>query len=131
MKNQCIYCKKEGKSKEYAFPRSLLHKCAPLGAPEWIIEHLCEDCNQNLGELDDVLATRSSIAFIWKRIKDEWESEREPEEVWNEDKPPYQWEKMPQQQPIYSLGGYGSVMEYTLNTWRVDHLDALIFEGYV
>ena len=50
---------------------------------------------------------------------------------WNEDKPPYQWEKMPQQQPIYSLGGYGSVMEYTLNTWRVDHLDALIFEGYV
>jgi transposase len=35
---------------------------------------------------------------------------------WNEDKPPYQWEKMPQQQPSYSLGGYGSVMEYTLNT---------------
>jgi transposase len=35
---------------------------------------------------------------------------------WNEDKPPYQRKKMPQQQPIYSLGGYGSVMEYTLNT---------------
>ena len=76
MKNLCIYCKKEGKSKEYAFPSSLLHKCIPLNksAPEWIIQHLCEDCNNALGKLDNILATRSSMAFIWRKIKNEWKS---------------------------------------------------------
>ena len=75
MKGKCIYCKKKGTSKEHAFPESLLHKCAPLGkyAPNWIIRQLCEDCNSSLGKLDEILATRSSMAVVWRRIKNEWE----------------------------------------------------------
>ena len=75
MKGKCIYCKKKGTSKEHAFPESLLHKCAPLGkyAPNWIIRQLCEDCNSSLGKLDEILATRSAMADIWRRIKNEWE----------------------------------------------------------
>ena len=77
MQSQCIYCKKEGKSEEHAFPKSLLHECVPLNkrAPEWIIEQVCEDCNQALGKLDNILATRSAMAFIWRVIKNEWKPE--------------------------------------------------------
>ena len=36
---------------------------------------------------------------------------------WNAHKRPYRWKKMPQQQPSYSLGGYGSSMDkYAINT---------------
>ncbi len=76
----CIYCKKDkGLNKEHAFPNSLLQKCAPLSkcAPEWIIEKLCEDCNNaTLGKLDKVLVTRSPIAFIWRAIKTEWMTDK-------------------------------------------------------
>ena len=72
---KCIYCQKKETSKEHAFPQSLLHKCVPLGksAPEWIIEQVCKGCNGSLGELDELLATKSSMALIWRRIKNEWE----------------------------------------------------------
>ena len=30
---------------------------------------------------------------------------------WNKHKRPYQWKKMPQQQPKYELGAYGTSME--------------------
>ena len=76
MKTQCIYCQKEEQSEEHAFPKSLLHECVPLGecAPEWKIKQLCEDCNNNrLGKLDKILTTRSAMAVIWRRIKNEWE----------------------------------------------------------
>ena len=78
MKTRCIYCKKEGTSKEHAFPEVLLHKCAPLGkyAPNWIIRQVCKDCNSVLGELDELLATKSSMAFIWRAIRYEWESNK-------------------------------------------------------
>ena len=80
MKGQCIYCKKEEKSVEHAFPKSLLHECVPLNkrAPEWTIEQVCKDCNnKGLGKLDDILATRSTMAFIWRMIKNEWDPEAE------------------------------------------------------
>ena len=36
---------------------------------------------------------------------------------WNAHKHPYHWKKMPQEQPSYSLGAYGSVMDkYGINT---------------
>ena len=75
MKTQCIYCKKEETSKEHAFPEGLLHKCAPLDkyAPNWIIRQVCKGCNSSLGKLDEILATKSSMAVIWRRIKNEWE----------------------------------------------------------
>ena len=79
VKGKCIYCKEDKVlNKEHAFLKSLLHKCVPLGksAPEWIIERLCEDCNNNrLGKLDKILATKSAMAFIWRVIKNEWKPE--------------------------------------------------------
>ena len=76
IEGKCIYCKEDKVlNKEHAFPKSLLHKCVPLGksAPEWIIEKLCEDCNnKRLGKLDNILATRSAMAVIWSKIKNEW-----------------------------------------------------------
>ena len=77
---KCIYCKEDKVlNKEHAFPQFLLHKCVPLGkcAPEWIIERLCENCNNKaLGKLDKILATKSPMAFIWRRVKNEWESNK-------------------------------------------------------
>lgn len=87
MKTQCIYCKKAGSSKEHAFPESLLHKCAPLGkyAPNWIIRQVCQGCNSALGKLDEILATRSAMAAIWIRIKNEWDPgvERQDSALYN------------------------------------------------
>ena len=68
VEGKCIYCKKIKKlNEEHAFPKSLLHNCAPLNAraPEWTIEKLCEDCNRALGILDDTIVTKSPMAFIW------------------------------------------------------------------
>ena len=76
VRGKCIYCGKgKALNKEHAFPKSLLHKCAPLRecAPEWIIQKLCVDCNNKaLGKLDTILATRSAMAFVWRAIKNEW-----------------------------------------------------------
>ena len=76
VRGKCIYCGKDKTlNREHAFPKSLLHKCVPLGecAPEWIIQKLCVDCNnQVLGKLDTILATRSAMAFVWRAIKNEW-----------------------------------------------------------
>ena len=79
VQGKCIYCKKvKGINEEHAFPKSLLHNCAPLNAcaPEWIIEKLCEDCNRALGKLDDTLVTKSPMGFIWRIIKSEWQTEK-------------------------------------------------------
>ena len=77
VEGKCIYCKKIKKlNEEHAFPKSLLHNCAPLNAraPEWTIEKLCEDCNRALGILDDTIVTKSPMAFIWRIIKSEWQT---------------------------------------------------------
>ena len=77
MKGKCIYCKEyKDLNNEHAFPNSLLQEYIPLGekAPEWIIERLCENCNnERLGILDRILVTSSPMAFIWRRIQNEWE----------------------------------------------------------
>ena len=77
IKGECIYCNKNRElNEEHAFPKSLLHHCETLNAraPEWIIEKLCEDCNRALGILDDTIATKSHMAFIWRIIKSEWQA---------------------------------------------------------
>ena len=68
-KRKCIYCKKyKNLNREHAFPKSLLQ----TGVPGWTIKrHVCEDCNRALGKLDEILAKKSHLAFIWHRIKDE------------------------------------------------------------
>ena len=76
VQGKCIYCKMKKTSKEDAFPKSLLHKCAPLGkyARAWIIRQVCEDCNIDLGKLDEILAKKTTMALTWWTIKNEWES---------------------------------------------------------
>ena len=73
---QCIYCKRKKTSKEHAFPESLLHRCLTLrkNTPSWIIRQVCKDCNSKLGKLDEILTTKSPMAFIWRIIKSEWQS---------------------------------------------------------
>ena len=68
-KGKCIYCKKKKDlNREHAFPQSLLQE----GAPGWTINnHLCVNCNSNLGKLDAVLSKRSHIAFVWDRLQRE------------------------------------------------------------
>ena len=68
IKGKCIYCKKEKDlNEEHAFPDSLRQK----GVSKWVIrEHLCTDCNSQLGELDAVLSKRSPLAYIRERIQD-------------------------------------------------------------
>ena len=75
VQGKCIYCKTKKTSKEDAFPKSLLHKCAPLGkyARAWIIRQVCEDCNIGLGKLDEILAKKTPMANTWRTIKNEWE----------------------------------------------------------
>ena len=68
-KGKCIYCKEEKDlNTEHAFPKSLLQ----TNAPGWTIKkHVCEDCNRDLGKLDEILAKKSPLAFISYRIQDE------------------------------------------------------------
>ena len=79
MKRKCIYCKEvKPLNKEHAFPKSLLHNCVQLKAraPEWIIEKLCEDCNnRRLGILDQTLIRVSPLAVISRILKNEWETD--------------------------------------------------------
>lgn len=83
VEGKCIYCKKIKKlNEEHAFPKSLLHNCAPLNkcAPEWVIHKLCVECNgSQLGKLDDILATKSLMAFIWRIVKNQWKAENNNE----------------------------------------------------
>lgn len=70
MKNgTCIYCNEiKLLNEEHALPQSLRQR----NTPEWIIDnHLCEECNSNLGELDVVLAQRSNIGFLFDIIQRE------------------------------------------------------------
>ena len=66
---KCIYCKSETSlNREHAFPQSLRQE----NMPGWIIDnHLCEECNNDLGELDVVLTQRSNIAFLFDLIQRE------------------------------------------------------------
>ena len=76
VEGKCIYCRKiKELNKEHAFPKTLLQKCTVLDkcAPEWVIHKLCVECNGKLSKLDDILATKGPMAFIWKRIKSEWD----------------------------------------------------------
>ena len=68
IKGKCIYCKEEKDlNEEHTFPDSLRQK----GVSKWVIqEHLCTDCNSQLGELDAVLSKRSPLAYIRERIQD-------------------------------------------------------------
>ena len=76
---KCIYCNEvKPLNKEHAFPKALLHNCVQLKAraPEWIIEKLCEDCNnRRSGILDKTLVTKSPMAVVWRIIKSEWEED--------------------------------------------------------
>lgn len=78
VEGKCIYCKEiKELNEEHAFPQFLLQKCAPLNkcAPEWVIRKLCVECNgSKLGKLDDTLATKSPMGFIWRIIKSEWQA---------------------------------------------------------
>ena len=78
VKGKCIYCKEDKPlNKEHAFPESLLHNCVQLKkrAPDWIIEKLCEDCNNSgLGILDQTLIRKSPLAVISRILKNEWEA---------------------------------------------------------
>ena len=79
VKGKCIYCKEvKPLNKEHAFPEALLHNCVQLKkrAPEWIIEKLCEDCNNSgLGILDQTLIRKSPLAVISRILKNEWEAD--------------------------------------------------------
>jgi hypothetical protein len=68
-KGKCIYCNEEKKlNKEHAFPRFLLHN----DAPGWTIyKHSCVECNEKLGKLDEILASRGPIGHTWNQIKSE------------------------------------------------------------
>ena len=108
VEGKCIYCKNvKGLNEEHAFPKSLLHNCAPLNActPEWIIEKLCEDCNRALGKLDDTLVTKSPMGFIWRIIKSEWQAEKNCK---------------PENSTFYSAKGYNGILPVSL-FWP-DHL---------
>ena len=77
-KGICIYCKMDKElNEEHAFPKALLQTCTVMDkcAPEWVIHKLCEGCNGRLSKLDDILVTKGPMAFIWKRIKSEWDSD--------------------------------------------------------
>ena len=78
VQGKCIYCNEvKALNREHAFPESLLHNCVQLKAraPEWIIEKLCEDCNnRGLGILDQTLTRQSPIAVILRILKNEWEA---------------------------------------------------------
>ena len=76
VEGKCIYCKKiKELNEEHAFPKALLQKCTVLDrcAPEWVIYKLCVECNGKLSRLDDIPVTKGPMAFIWKRIKSEWD----------------------------------------------------------
>ena len=78
VKGKCIYCKKiKELNEEHAFPKALLQTCTVMDkcAPEWVIHKLCVGCNGKLSRLDDILVTKGPMAFIWKRIKSEWDSD--------------------------------------------------------
>lgn len=78
VKDRCIYCKRvKDLNKEHAFPQALLQKCTALdrGAPEWIINKLCVECNGKLGKLDDILVTNGPMAFLWRIIRNEWKAD--------------------------------------------------------
>ena len=79
LKGKCIYCEEvKPLNKEHVFPKSLLHNCVQLKkrAPEWIIEKLCEDCNNSgLGILDQILIRKSPLAVISRMLKNEWEAD--------------------------------------------------------
>lgn len=78
VEGKCIYCKKiKELNEEHAFPKALLQTCSIMDkrAPEWVIHKLCVGCNGKLSRLDDILVTKGPIAFIWNRIKSEWDSD--------------------------------------------------------
>ena len=75
---KCIYCNEvKALNKEHAFPKALLQDCVQLKerAPEWIIEILCENCNnRRLGILDQTLIRQSPLGVMSRFLKNEWEA---------------------------------------------------------